>query len=84
MYLSAFTDANIPTINKQYIYIYINDPERNKQSSKKRMIEQIFLAHSFIAGKQLIICAMKKESLHEKLQPPTVIAFLTLPPRTRE
>lgn len=48
------------------------------------MIEQIFVAHSSIAGKQLIICAMRKESLHEKLQPPTVIAFLTLPARTRE
>lgn len=59
----------------------------NEQSSRKSMINTrhfSYLAHSSVAGKQLIIRAMKKESLHEKLQPPTVIAFLTLPARTRE
>jgi len=43
-----------------------------------------YLAHSSIANNQLMICAVNKESLHEKLQPPTVIALLTLPARTGE
>lgn len=81
----AFVDASIHrTISN--VFIYIKNQERNRVQGKAWENREHFsyLAYSSIANNQLMICAMNKESLHEKLQPPTVIAFLMLPAWTRE